>query len=59
MGSYLMRIAASQRWKETYETGDDAHDQLRKAQNPGAASEVGFFSQWVSGNMHDVATNNI
>ena len=38
---------ASQRWKEPmYETGDEANDQLRKAQNPGAAADPGFFSQW-------------
>ena len=38
---------ASQRWKEPmYETGDEANGQLRKAQNPGAAADPGFFSQW-------------
>ena len=52
-GVWAAILCAPQLWKETYETGDEARDQLRKAQNPGAAADLGFFSQWVSGTMHD------
>ena len=50
---------ASQRWQQIYQAGDEEATQLQKSQNPSAAIDPEFFSQWIPKDLLNAAIRNI